>query len=98
MDLDREGHLHGVRFDLGEGFHADDSVALLDRLDAPVHASFAVRFDLDGLFRFAHRFEALAVNFEDRLDVLRVLKVVVDVGREDDLVLLDEEPGRLKPQ
>ena len=38
-----------------------------------------------------------AVQFEDDLDGLLRLELVVDVGREHDLVLLDEEPRGLQP-
>ena len=40
--------------------------------------------------------EHAAVEFEDDLDLLLRLEVVVDVGREHDLVLLDEEPRGLQ--
>ena len=44
-----------------------------------------------------HRLEDAAVELQHDLDGLLRLELVVDVGRQHDLVLLDEEPGRLEP-
>ena len=41
--------------------------------------------------------EDAAIELEHDLDGLLGLELVVDVGRQHDLVLLDEEPGRLEP-
>ncbi len=52
---------------------------------------------VDGPRRLLHRLQDAAVELEHDLDGLLRLELVVDVGREHDLVLLDEEPGRLEP-
>ena len=97
MDVDGELHLHGVRFLVGEGLHADDGLALVEDLDAPVDARLAVGVDLDGAgSAWSMRLERLAVQFQDDLHALLRLQVVVDVGRQDHLVLLHEEPRGLQ--
>ena len=44
----------------------------------------------------AERRQTVAIQFEDDFDRFGGLEIVVDVGRQDDFVLLDEEPRRLQ--
>ena len=49
VDVDGEGHLHGVRLFVGEGLHADDGLAFAGDFDAPVDPLLAVGFEFEGL-------------------------------------------------
>lgn len=96
VDVDREGHLHGVRLFVGEGLHADDGLAFAGDFDAPVDSLLAVGFQFERLRRIAERFESASFEFEDSLDRLRRSEIVMDVRREDDFVGFDEEPRSLQ--
>ena len=47
VDVAGELLLHRVRFFVGQGLHADDRLALVEHLDAPIDAGLAVGLDLD---------------------------------------------------
>ena len=49
VDVAGELLLHGVRLFVGEGLHADRRLALVEHLDAPIHAGLALRGDRDRL-------------------------------------------------
>ncbi len=75
--------------------------AFVRRLHAPIDALLAAGGDFDRLARASSGVEqSRAVSpsqFELRpCTLLVVLQIVVDVGREDDFVVLDEEPRRLQ--
>ena len=43
VDVAGELLLHGVRFFVGEGLHADDGLALVEHFDPPIDAGLALR-------------------------------------------------------
>jgi hypothetical protein len=99
VDVHRELHLHGVGLLVGEGLHADDGLAFATHLHAPVDAGLAAGSTFTASRRVRRGLERLAVQFERDLHLfLAVVQVVVDVGREHHLVLLDEEPRRLQAE
>ena len=99
VDVHEELHLHRVGFLVGERLHADDGLAGLGGLDAPVHALLGGRLDGDGLReRVVHRAEAVARKLERHADPFLLLEEVMDVRGEDNFVLLDEEARGLEAQ
>ena len=97
VHIGREGHLGRVRFFVGQRLHPDDGLAFVGDLHPPVDPVLRAGGDLDGLGRLVQRLEHAAFELEHDLNRLLRLELVVDVGREHDLVLLDEEPRRLEP-
>src|SRR5207245_8179569 len=79
-----------------DGLDADDGLALVLDLDLPVDALLAAGGYLDLLGGVAEDLEGAALDLQGDGDVLGGLEVVVDVGGEDDLVLLGEEARRLE--
>ena len=87
----------GIGFFVGERFHADDRLPFVDDLHAQVDSLFRPGSDLHGACAVAHWLEHTPFQLQHDLHGLRFLEFVVNVGREDDFVLLDEEPRSLKP-
>ena len=97
VDIGRERHLCRVRFLVGQGLHADDRLAFVDHFHPPVDPVLRAGVDLHGPRGLLHRLEHAALELQHDLDGLLRLELVMDVGREHDLIFLDEEPGCLEP-
>ena len=97
VDIGRESHLRRVRLLVGDRLHADDGLALVRDLHPPVDPVLRAGVDFHGPRGVVHRLEHAALELEHDLDRLLGLELVVDVGREHDLILLDEEARGLKP-
>ena len=98
VNISREAHLCRVGLFVGQGLHADDGLAFVGDLHPPVDPVLRAGGDLarSATSRSSGSQDA-ALELEHDLDGLLRLELVVDVGREHDLVLLDEEPWGLKP-
>ena len=96
VDIDGETHFHGIGIFIGQGLHANDGRALVLHLDAPVDPFFAAGRDHHDLRQLVEGNQGAAVQFEGDVHLLGLLEVVVDVGRQDDLVFLREEARGLQ--
>ena len=71
-------------------------LAFVDDLHAEINALLRAGFDLHGVAARTERLQDAAFELENNLHGFPVLELVVDVGREDDFVFLDEEPRSLE--
>ena len=99
VDVGGETHLHGVGFFVGDGLHADDGLALVGDLDAPIDALLAAGRHRDdtghagqaigvSLARLVEGFEDALRYVEHHADGFLLVEVVVHVGRQHDFVFL----------
>ena len=97
VHVSREGHLDRVGILIRQRLHADDCLAFVLNLHSPIDPMLGARGDLNLLCCLADGVKDAAVDLEHDLDGFLRRELVVDVGREHDLVFFDEESGRLQP-
>ncbi len=97
MYIGREGHLRGVRLFVGQRLHPDNRLAFMGNPDPPVNPVLAAGGNLHGLRLGVEDLQHASFGLENDLDFLPGLELVVDIGREHNLILLNEESRSLQP-
>ena len=92
-----ECHLHRVRLFVRKGLDRDAGHSLSRDCDSPVDTDFTIGRNHDLLFTIATgNRHGVPFQFDRDHRGLGPLEVVVDIGRNDDFVLFDEEAGSLQ--
>ena len=100
MDVNRKVHLDGIGLFIGQGFHANDGLTFFYRHHPPVDPPFTLRIDgyrFDAFFSIYKR-KTAAFKFQLNTGCFFVFQVVVNIGRQHDLVGLHKKSRCLETQ